>query len=79
MQNPEVRAKAEATILQKYGSTKIGETKYAIQKRRETNLNRYGVVCTLQNPETSDKAKETLLKNMALKIVCKVQRLEQKH
>jgi len=63
MQNPEVVAKMQATMLERYDDTSFTRTAEYIEKTIDTNVKKYGAAWPMQNPEIQKKQQATLFEH----------------
>lgn len=59
---PAVKARKVANSIKKYGTKYPWQTKEILEKRNQTNLEKYGHISSIMNPEIQAKRKATMVK-----------------
>ena len=77
-QVPEIRQRAEDTMLEKYGVKYTTQSKELFEKMKNNNMHKYGCEHVMQNNNFKQKIKETCLEKYGVEFVSQVPEIRQK-
>jgi len=77
-QVPEIRQKAEKTMLEKYGVKYTTQSSELMDKMKHNNVQKYGVEYVMQNEDFKKKAKETNLEKYGVEYTFQSEEIKQK-